>query len=74
MYSIGIGVVGSYLPSLTIPMFGETGTLWFAIVWVGCGGLVAFFSLRNVPVDRSRVNCAARQNDRAFPRGDHSVY
>ncbi|EGN2451074.1 MFS transporter [Salmonella enterica] len=56
MYSIGIGVIGSYLPSLTIPAFGETGTLWFAIAWVLGGGLLAFFSLRHVPVDRSRVN------------------
>lgn len=39
MYSIGIGVVGSYLPSLTIPAFGETGTLWMAIAWVTGGGL-----------------------------------
>lgn len=31
MYSIGIGCVGSYLPSFTIPLMGETGTLWFAI-------------------------------------------
>jgi hypothetical protein len=41
-------------------MFGETGTLWFAIVWVACGGLLAYFSLRNVPVDRSRVNLPLR--------------
>ncbi|VEB96133.1 Alpha-ketoglutarate permease [Cedecea lapagei] len=61
MYSIGIGVVGSYLPSLTIPAFGETGTLWMAIAWVMCGGLIAFFSLRNVPVDRSRVNLPLRE-------------
>jgi polyol permease family len=61
MYSIGIGVVGSYLPSLTIPAFGETGTLWMAIAWVTGGGLIAFFSLRNVPVDRSRINLPLRE-------------
>ncbi|WP_145524362.1 MFS transporter [Yersinia vastinensis] len=48
MYSIGIGVVGSYLPSFTIPMIGETGTLWFAIVWVMMGGMMALILLRNV--------------------------
>ncbi|MGM0515543.1 MAG: MFS transporter [Pseudomonadota bacterium] len=48
MYSIGIGCVGSYLPSFTIPLMGETGTLWFAIVWVAAGGLMAMFLLRNV--------------------------
>ncbi len=48
MYSIGIGCVGSYLPSFTIPLIGETGTLWFAIVWVAAGGLMALLLLRNV--------------------------
>ncbi|HEN3278784.1 TPA: MFS transporter [Yersinia enterocolitica] len=48
MYSVGIGVVGSYLPSFTIPMIGETGTLWFAIVWVAVGGMMALILLRNV--------------------------
>ncbi|EMX8400126.1 MFS transporter [Yersinia enterocolitica] len=48
MYSVGIGVVGSYLPSFTIPMIGETGTLWFAIVWVTVGGMMALILLRNV--------------------------
>lgn len=61
MYSVGIGVVGSYLPSLIIPSIGETGTLWLAIGWVTCGGLLAFFSLRSVPVDRSRVNLPLRE-------------
>ncbi|MET3059731.1 MFS transporter [Serratia marcescens] len=68
MYSIGIGVVGSYLPSLTIPMFGETGTLWFAIAWVASGGLLAFFSLRKVPVDRSRVDLPIRDKLKELSR------
>lgn len=56
MYSIGIGVVGSYVPSLTIPWFGENGTLWFALPWVISGGLLALFSLRSVPADTSKNN------------------
>jgi predicted MFS family arabinose efflux permease len=48
MYSIGIGCVGSYLPSFTIPLIGETGTLWFAIVWVLTGGLMALALLVKV--------------------------
>lgn len=56
MYSVGIGVIGSYLPSFSIPYIGETGTLWLAVLWVGAGGMLAFFSLRHVPVDRSKVD------------------
>lgn len=56
MYSVGIGVVGSYLPSFSIPFMGEIGTLWLALAWVGAGGLLAFFSLRSIPVDRSKVD------------------
>ena len=31
VYSIGIGVFGSYIPSFTIPHIGEMGTLWLAL-------------------------------------------
>ena len=53
MYSVGIGVIGSYLPSFSIPMMGETGTLWMAIGWVAIGGAIAYFSLRHIPVGSS---------------------
>jgi polyol permease family len=61
MFSLGIGTVGSLVPSITIPILGGNGTLWMAVIWVACGGLIAFFSLRNVEVDRSRVNLPMRE-------------
>lgn len=61
MYSIGIGVVGSYLPSFTIPAFGERGTLWFAIVWVLAGGLLALFSLNRIKADTTKVNLSTKE-------------
>lgn len=39
-YSLGIGVIGSYLPSYLIPIFGERTTLWLALPWVGAGVLL----------------------------------
>lgn len=45
VYSFGIGVFGSFIPSFTIPLMGEMGTLWFALVFVALGGLVAMFKL-----------------------------
>lgn len=61
MYSIGIGCVGSYLPSFTIPWMGETGTLWFAIAWVVVGGLMAMFLLRNVGGESEKANLSTRE-------------
>ncbi|MFZ4831747.1 MFS transporter [Rouxiella sp. Mn2063] len=61
MYSIGIGCVGSYLPSFTIPFMGETGTLWFAIAWVMAGGLMALIMLRNTGTTSSKVNLSRKE-------------
>ncbi|MDD3267401.1 MAG: MFS transporter, partial [Burkholderiales bacterium] len=65
VYSIGMGVLGSYLPSITISLFndaalngstlvGETRTLWFSTLWVTVGGLIAIISMRNISVDTSK--------------------
>ncbi len=61
MYSIGIGCVGSYLPSFTIPFMGETGTLWFAIAWVIAGGLTALIMLRKIDTSSSKVNLSKKE-------------
>jgi len=61
MYSIGIGCVGSYLPSFTIPFMGETGTLWFAIAWVMAGGLMALIMLRKTATTSSKVNLSRKE-------------
>lgn len=47
MYSIGIGVLGSYLPSFTIPLIGEIGTLWLSIIFILIGGLIAMFLVKD---------------------------
>lgn len=61
MYSVGIGCIGSYLPSFTIPWMGETGTLWFAIAWVVAGGLMAMILLRNVGGESEKANLSTRE-------------
>ncbi|CCG85612.1 MFS transporter [Erwinia piriflorinigrans] len=47
-YSLGIGVVGSYIPSFTIPQIGVIGTLWLALAFCIAGGLIAMLSLKHV--------------------------
>lgn len=43
MFTIGYGIVGSYLPSYTIGWIGYMGTLWMSMAWVLAGGLMIFF-------------------------------
>ncbi|MFD2836515.1 MFS transporter [Azotobacter vinelandii] len=46
MYSIGIGFLGTYLPSFTIPHIGFMGTLWMAIIWVAMAGALVLFLIK----------------------------
>ncbi|MFC0225105.1 MFS transporter [Serratia aquatilis] len=52
VYSVGIGVAGSYIPSLTIPHLGGLGTLWLALLFCGVGGVIAMVSMRKVSVPK----------------------
>lgn len=49
MFTIGYGIVGSYLPSFTIVWIGYMGTLWMSMLWVVAGGLLIFFFTRSDP-------------------------
>ncbi|WP_434811956.1 MFS transporter [Microbacterium sp. bgisy189] len=46
-YSLGIGVLGTYLPSWIIPVVGERATLWMALPWVAAGVLFCLWSDRS---------------------------
>ena len=43
MFTIGYGIIGSYLPSFTIGWIGYMGTLWMSMAWVTVGGLLIYF-------------------------------
>ena len=49
MFTIGYGIIGSYLPSYTIPWMGFMGTLWMSMGWVAAGGLCVIFFTHPVP-------------------------
>lgn len=49
MFTIGYGILGSYLPSYTIPWVGFMGTLWMSMIWVVAGGLCVLFFTRHLP-------------------------
>ena len=44
VYSIGIGVLGALIPSFTIDILGEKGTLYLALVFIAIGGVLALVS------------------------------
>jgi polyol permease family len=46
MFTIGYGIVGSYLPSFTIPVIGFMDTLWMSMAWVLAGGLIILFAVK----------------------------
>jgi len=56
MFTIGYGIVGSYLPSFTIQSMGYMGTLWMSMLWVLAGGLLIFFFTRTEPPLQREVN------------------
>lgn len=43
MFALGLGVFGSFIPSITIPILGYMGTLWMALCWVALSGVVLVF-------------------------------
>ncbi len=49
MFTIGYGIIGSYLPSFTIVSLGYMGTLWMSLIWVFVGGLLIFFFTKSDP-------------------------
>ena len=47
MYSIGIGFLGTYLPSLSISRIGFIGTLWMATLWVALAAVLIVFMVKD---------------------------
>lgn len=61
VYSIGIGVAGSYIPSFTIPMIGELGTLWLALAFCLTGGMIAMISLRKAKTPTHMLSLSTKE-------------
>ena len=74
VYSIGIGVFGSYIPSFTIPHIGELGTLWLALVFCITGGIIALVSLRHIQTPRHMQNLTTREKFAELGRAATLLY
>ena len=74
VYSVGIGVAGSYIPSFTIPLIGELGTLWMALLFCFAGGIIAMVSLRNVRTPTHMHNLTTREKFNELGRAVTLLY
>lgn len=74
VYSIGIGVAGSYIPSFTIPLVGELGTLWMALFFCLAGGLIAMISLRKVQTPTHMHNLTTKEKFNELGRAITLLY
>ncbi|MGQ1795733.1 MFS transporter [Kocuria oceani] len=48
-FSLGIGVLGAYVPSLLVPVIGEYATLWASLPFVAAGTLMCAFLVPGAP-------------------------
>ncbi|EDJ1003475.1 cytochrome C biogenesis protein CcdA [Salmonella enterica] len=53
MFTIGYGIIASFLPSWTIPRIGFMPTLWLSMLFVATGGSIATFLLTTPPIPAS---------------------
>ncbi|ECE5745747.1 cytochrome C biogenesis protein CcdA [Salmonella enterica subsp. salamae] len=74
VYSMGIGVAGSYIPSVTIPRMGELVTLWLALAFSIVGGLIALFCLRGVKVPSHKLDLTIKEKINELSRAVTLLY
>lgn len=74
VYSIGIGVFGSYIPSFTIPYIGEFGTLWLALGFCVLGGVIAMVALRHTVTSTHMLHLTTRQKLAELSRAATLLY
>lgn len=69
-FSIGLGTLGAFIPSVTIPAVGELATLWLAPVFVAVGTLICLFLVPGAPKDSlSQRSMTRAEKTRELLRG-----
>ncbi|WP_159567163.1 MFS transporter [Budvicia diplopodorum] len=70
MFTIGYGIVASFLPSVTIPLIGFISTLWMSLAWVIVGGLIALFCIKDIGSNRdSKITLSSAEKMKEISRG-----
>lgn len=68
-YSIGIGVLGAYLPSWTVPWIGEYHTLWLSLGWALAGTLICVLLVPRSPARADSEGLDRSEKLRELTRG-----
>ena len=55
-FSLGIGVMGAYVPSLLVPAIGEYATLWVSLAFVAAGTAMCAFLVPGAPPEAARTD------------------
>lgn len=58
-YSVGIGVLGSWIPAYTVPTMGEYHTLWFSLAWTVPGAIVCLLWVARDEAPRAKQSLAS---------------
>ena len=61
MFTIGYGIVASFLSGITVPHFGFITTLWLSLGFAAVGGLITLFMVQNVASVSSKVASRAEK-------------
>lgn len=61
-FSIGLGTLGAFIPSVTVPAIGEMATLWLSLAFVATGTLICLFLVPGAPKDALANQALTRED------------
>ncbi|MED7788389.1 MFS transporter [Francisella sp. 19X1-34] len=74
MFTIGYGIVSSFLASFAIVALGFETTLWLSILFVAAGGLIIFFCIKKTPEDTSKKYTLFSEKLKEMSKGVTLIY
>lgn len=64
MFSGGIGFLGSFYPSIFLPILGYMGTLWSSLIWIILGGILGILCVDDRDINGNLI--AKKDSKRSF--------
>ncbi|MGW8426237.1 MFS transporter [Peribacillus simplex] len=73
-FSAGLGFVGAYYPSFSIPYIGYMGTLWSSLVFIIIGGLIGVMLVRANPDKNLQETSSSQGKLKNFIKGATIIF